>query len=66
MPVYVGDYIDETTFPANTERNKNVPSTSLRRQDVAAMSKQRCFDVLCLLGYGVFSLSIYVLIHVKE
>ena len=39
-----------TLYPANTQRRNNVVSTSLRRHDVAATSKQRYYDVLRLLG----------------
>ena len=34
-------------FPANAQRHNNVASTSLRRHDVAAASKQRYNNVMC-------------------
>ena len=37
-------------YPANTQRRYNIVSTSLRRHDVAATSKQCYYDVVCLLG----------------
>ena len=33
--------------PENTQRNNNVASTSLRRHDVEATSKQRYNNVVC-------------------
>ena len=36
--------------PGSTQRPNYVASTSLRRHDVLATSKQRNYDVMCLLG----------------
>ena len=42
-----------SSCPVNTQRHSNVVSTSQRRHDVAATSKQRYYDVMCLLGWWV-------------
>ena len=38
------------TYPASTWRLYTVVSTSMQRHDVASTLRQRCIDVMCLLG----------------
>ena len=45
--VYTVLFLIVDSYPANTQRHNNVASTSLRRHDVAATSKQRYNDVVC-------------------
>ena len=58
---YVFTYLPKGKYPVNTERRSNVATTSMRCHDVAATSKQRYFDVLCLQRIGS-----YIALHKRD